>query len=404
MRAFLILLAIPVCAADWPQFGGPTGDFQVKPADLPLRWPEGGPRTLWRRELGDGYSSILVEAGALYTMYRRGEREVITSLSADDGHTLWEYTYDAPLPADFDRINAGIGPRATPLIASDMVFAVGAGGKMHALNRKTGEVVWKRDFTGDFNGKIRINGYAPSPIAWRDSVIVFPSAPNAAIAALRQSTGEVVWKKHSLLVSYATPLTIKVNGREQLVVHFSDEVTGINPESGELLWSHPHANDQQVNAANAVWREDGLLFLSSAYSGGSLMLRLVPDGSTTRVEEIWAQRLVRVHHSNPVRIGDIIYAATGDLGPCPLAATDMLTGRVLWRDRSLQRASLIAIGNQILILDEDGTLALATPGEKGLNVEGKAPVLHSNAWTPPTLVGKRVYLRDRRVIAALAFE
>jgi len=233
---------------------------------------------------------------------------------------------------------------------------------------------------------------------------VFPGAPNAAIAALRQSTGEVVWKKHSFLVSYATPLTIKVAGREQLVAQFSDEVTGINPDSGELLWSHPHANEQKVNAANVVWRDDGLLFLSSAYSGGSLMLRLVPDGSTTRVEEVWAQRLVRVHHSNPVRIGDIIYAATGDLGPCPLAATDMQTGRVFWRDRTFQRASLIAIGNQLLILDEDGTLALATPDEKGLNVKGKAPVLSSNAWTSPTLVGKRVYLRDRGAIAALIFE
>lgn len=412
MRAALILLALrlcipaalPLCAADWPRFGGPTGDFQVTPADSPWRWPEGGPRKLWQRELGDGYSSIVVEGTALYTMYRRGEQEVIVSLSTGDGHTLWEHAYDAPLPADFDRANAGTGPRATPLIAGDLLFAIGAGGKMHALNRKTGELVWKHDLIGDFNGKIRVNGYAPSPIAWRDTVIVFPNAPEAAIAALRQSTGEVVWKKHSFLVSYATPMAIEVGGREQLVAQFSDEVTGINPDSGELLWSHPHTNDQKVNAANVVWRDDGLLFLSSAYSGGSRMLRLTPDGSATKVEELWTQRLVRVHHSNPVRIGGIVYAATGDLGPCPLAATDMQTGRVLWRDRGFPRASLIAIGKQLLILDEDGTLALATPDEKGLNVQGKATVLSSNAWTPPALVGKTIYLRDGRTIAALVFE
>jgi len=404
MRAALILLALPLCAADWPGFGGPTGDFRIAPADSPLRWREGGPRKLWQRDFGDGYSSIVVEGAALYTMYRRGGQEVIASLNAEDGHTLWEYAYDAPLPADFDSVNAGAGPRATPLIAGHRLFAVGAGGTMHALNRETGEVVWKRDFIADFNGKIRVNGYAPSPIAWRDTVIVFPNAPDAAIAALRQSTGEVVWRKHSFLVSYATPLVIKIGGREQLVAQFSDEVTGIDPGSGELLWSHPHTNDEKVNAANPVWMDEGLLFLSSAYSGGSQMLRLAMEGSATKVEEVWSERLVRVHHSDPVRIGDIVYAASGDLGPCPLTAADIRTGRVLWRDRGFQRASLLAIGKQLLILDEDGTLGLAMPGEAGLNVQGKVAVLTSSAWTPPTLVGKRVYLRDRREIVALAFE
>ena len=134
------------------------------------------------------------------------------------------------------------------------------------------------------------------------------------------------------------------------------------------------------------------------------MLRVASEGGALKIEDIWKQRLVRVHHSDPVRIGDIIYAATGDLGPCPLAATDIQTGRVLWRDRRFQRASLIAVGKQLLILDEEGTLALATPDEKGLDVHGEASVLSSNAWTPPTLVGKRVYLRDCHTIAALALE
>lgn len=402
MRAALALLALPLCAAEWRQFGGPTGDFQAEPTNPPLHWAEGAPRKLWQRELGDGYSGIVVDGDSLFTMFRRGDREVIVSLSASDGHTLWEYAYDAPLPADFDRFNAGAGPRATPLVAGDCLFAIGAGGQMHALKRRTGEPLWRRDFVADFDGKIRINGYAPSPIAWRDTVIVFPNAPNGAILALRQSTGEVVWKKHSFMVSYATPLLITVGDLPQLIVQFSDEVAGIEPDSGELLWSHPHANDQKVNAANPVWM-DGLLFLSSAYSGGSQTLRLTANGKVTKVEQVWAQRLVRVHHSDPVRIGGIIFAASGDLGPCPLTAVDMRTGRVLWRNRDFQRSSLVAAGKQLLILDEDGTLALAAPDEQGLNLKGRAAVLSTNAWTPPTLVGRLVYLRDRHSIMALEF-
>lgn len=405
MRAIAILLALPLCAADWPGFGGPTGDFQVAPSEPPLRWPEGGPKKLWQHELGDGYSSIVAAGTTLYTMYRRGDQqEVIVSLDTENGKTLWEYVYDAPLPADFDRFNASTGPRATPLIAGDRLFAVGAGGQMHCLDRRRGEVIWKRDLIRDFGGRLRINGYAPSPIAWRDTVIVFPNAPHAAIAALRQSTGEVLWKRHSFLVSYATPILVRFAGRDQLIAQFSDEVAGLDPDSGDLLWSHPHGNDQKVNAALPVWSGDGLLFLSTAYNGGSRMLRLLAEPGATRVEQLWTQRLVRVHHTDAVRIRDTIYAATGDLGPCPLSATEIQTGHVLWRERGFQEASLVAVGDQLLILDEDGTLALATPGETGLEIHGKTAVLSSNSWTPPTLVGRRVYLRDRRQIAALELQ
>jgi outer membrane protein assembly factor BamB len=400
----LLVLSLCTAAADWPRFGGPTGDFQISPLDSPLRWPDGGPKRLWERPLGEGYSGIVVEGSSLYTMFRREDKqEVVVRLDTETGKTRWEYAYDAPLPADYDRFNS-TGPRATPLIAGDRLFTAGAGGKLHCLDRKTGKVIWSRDIVKDFHGQIRINGYAASPIAWRDTVIVLPWAPDGAIMALRLSDGSVVWKKHSFMVSYATPMVIKFAGHEQLIAQFSDEVTGLNPDSGELLWSFPHTNDQKVNASSPVWSNDGFMFLSSAYSGAGRMLHLFTDGSATKVEEVWSQRLVRVHHSDAVRIGDIIYASSGDNGPCPLAAAEFKTGKVLWRDRSFPKASLIAIGNQLLILDEDGNLALATPGEKGLDVHGKIAVLKSNAWTPPTLVGKRVYMRDRSTIVSFSFE
>ena len=405
MRALALLFAVPlgIAAADWPRFGGPTGDFQVDPSDSLLRWPAAGPNRLWTRPLGEGYSSIVTDGRVLYTMYRRGEQEVVVGLEAETGTTLWEFAYDAPLPADFDRSN-GIGPRGSPLIVGDMLLTAGVAGKLHCLVRKSGKVRWERDLVRDFGGTIRINGYAPSPFAWRDMIIVFPNAPGAAIMALRQLDGSVVWKRHSFTVSYATPILIKLSGREQLIAQFSDEVVGLDPANGDVVWSHRHTNDQKVNVALPVWRNDGLLFLSSAYDGGGRVLRLTADGADTKVEELLTQRLVRVHHSDAVRIRDTVYAATGDFGPCPLAAADIKTGRVLWRDRSFPKASLVAVGDQLLILDEDGMLALATPGEKGLDVHGKTAALTSNAWTPPTLVGQRVYLRDRHTITAFSFK
>lgn len=402
MKCLALLLAIPLCmaAGDWPRFGGPSGDFHVAAS---LSWPANGPKRLWQQPLGEGYSGIVVEGSALYTMYRRGGQEVVVSLDAATGKTLWEFAYDAPLPADFDVGNT-TGPRATPLIAGDTLLTAGAAGRIYSLDRASGKVRWTHDLVKEFGGKIRVNGYTASPVAWKDTIFVFPNAPGAAIMALRQSDGSVVWKKHSYVVSYATPTVIQFGGRDHLVAQFSDEVTGLDPATGNLLWSAPHGNDQKVNVAPALWQNDGLMFVSSAYTGSGRVLRLTGDSASTKVEELWAQRLIRIHHTNAVRIGDVVYGASGDMGPTPLTAANIKTGQLLWRDRGFPRASLIAAGDRLLILDEEGNLALATPGEKGLEVLGKISALTSNAWTAPSLVGKLVYLRDRKTITAFSFE
>src|SRR5205823_1324262 len=124
MKSIVLCVMIPVClgAADWPQFGGPTGDFQAPTDAVPLRWPAGGPKRIWQRPLGEGYSGIVIFGSSLYTMYRRDDKqEVIVSMDTTSGKTLWEYGYDAPLPADFDRHNT-TGPRATPLIVGSLLF------------------------------------------------------------------------------------------------------------------------------------------------------------------------------------------------------------------------------------------------------------------------------------------
>src|SRR6185369_713263 len=184
-RGFLTIAAAPLYAAEWPRFGGPTSDFQIAGADL--SWPPGGPKIRWKRELGAGYSGIAVEGTSLYTMHRRDDQlEVVSCLDADTGKTNWEFSYDAPLPADYDRHN-GTGPRVTPLIDENLMFTVGAGGKMHCIDRRTHKALWSKEFIADFGGSIRVNGYAPSVVGWRDTVIVMPNGPGAAIVALRKS-------------------------------------------------------------------------------------------------------------------------------------------------------------------------------------------------------------------------
>jgi len=389
-------------SSDWTQWGGPNGNFKVEAKGLATAWPETGPRQLWSRDLGDGYSSISVEKDVLYTMYRKGEQDVVIALSAKTGKTLWEYAYDAPFTNTKQyNLEQGPGPRATPIIAGDWVFAVGATSKFHCLEKKTGKVVWKYDLYTDLQGFQRPRGYTITPVAWKNTVIVPVGAPGAAFIAFNQKDGAIVWKKHDFKLSYASPILIKVDGQDQLVAFMNEGPVGIDPNDGALLWSYPHQNSTETNASTPVWGDDNLLFGSSAYDGGSFVLKLTRTGNKTTVQEIWAHKLMRMHFGNVIRLGDTVYGTSGDFGPTPLIAVDIKTGQILWRDRSVAKAELLYTGDRFIALDEDGHLLMATPTPTGLKMQAKVEVLKTNAWTPPTLVGATLYVRDRKTIMAL---
>jgi outer membrane protein assembly factor BamB len=171
--------------------------------------------------------------------------------------------------------------------------------------------------------------------------------------------------------------------------------------NGNLLWSHPHPVEYGLNTTTPVWGVDNLLFVSSGYDGGSRVLKLTRAGDKTTAEELWAHKLMRIQFSNAVRIGDVVYGSSGDFGPAPFTAIDVKTGKVLWRNRSFPRASVLLADGHFIILDEDGQLLLADPKFDGLTVTAKVQMLSTQAWTLPSLAGTRLYLRDRKNILAL---
>jgi outer membrane protein assembly factor BamB len=404
LAILLVVLALSGSASaqsDWPQWGGPQRDFTAPVTGLAGKWPEGGPRQLWRRTLGDGYSAIAVEKDRLFTMYRRGDEEVAIALDATTGKTIWEYPYAAPFTKEYDMSN-GPGPHATPLVAGDLVFTSGATSKLHALNKRTGRLVWSHDLIKEFNGTIRPNGYSCSPLAYKDLILMQVGGAGSALVALRQSDGTVVWRKGDFKNSTSSPIIIKVDGEEQLVAFMFGEIIGVRPATGDLLWSHPHQTDYGLNTSMPIWGPDNLLFVSSGYNGGSRVIKLTRKDGKTIVEEQWFHRLMRVHFGNCIRVGDRVYGSSGDFGPAPLTAVDIKTGKIVWRDRSLGRASLIYADNHFILLDEDGQLALATPTQTGLEIQSKVQLLSKVAWTVPTLAGRTLYIRDRGQILALA--
>jgi len=383
----------------WPQWGGPHRNFMVEAKGLAKTWPASGPPRLWSRPLGQGHSSIIVDSGRLYTMYSRGDQEFVVALDAATGKTIWEKSYAARTAGL--RLENGNGPHSTPLVVGNLLFTAGVIGKLHAFEKQTGNIVWSHDLWQEYGGTRRDRGYSCSPLAYKNTVIVTVGGKGQALMAFDQKTGAVVWKKQDFDLSPSTPTLIKVDGQDQLVTALADHIVGLSPDNGGLLWKHPHQCDWGLNITPPLWGAGNILFISSAYSGGSRGLKLQQSGGQTTVQELWASRRMRVHHSTMIRLGDLVFGSSGDFGPAPMTAVNANTGDVVWQDRSFPKANFVYADGNLVLLDEDGQLALANVSPQGMKVLAKAAVLEHTAWTPPTLAGTNLYVRDRKTMVAL---
>jgi outer membrane protein assembly factor BamB len=398
------LLARPAAAAEsegWPQWGGPGRDFHAPAEPLAVEWPEEGPKRLWSRELGGGYSAIIAVGDRLYTLTREGKDENVVAFRAADGTELWRHHYPAE-PLDGMRLGYGEGPHSTPLWVDGRLFAVGVTGHLSALDAATGELLWQR-FLWPPEGEPAIRrGYASSPIAHGDKVIVQGGGEDSALA-LRQSDGHVVWRATGFRTSPSSPILIEVAGIEQLIIFAADEVVSLAPETGEILWRRGHPANAVYNITSPLWYpEERLLFLTSAYGGGTRVLRLgVAEGEPT-VEELWHHDRFRVHFSNAVRVEGYVYASNGSHSGAFLTAIDLHTGETAWRTREIRRGNLVAAGDKLLVLDEEGRLFLINATPDHLGIYARARLVEAQTWTVPTLVGRRLYLRTEKRL--MAFE
>jgi outer membrane protein assembly factor BamB len=399
---FLVLWLIVAgfaAAADWLQWGGPNRNFRLPTTVNISAWPGSGPKQLWSRDLGDGYSSMLIWGNVLYTMYRQGPSDVAIALDPASGKTIWEAAIEAPHASGMN-IEAGPGPHSTPLIAGGRMFVTTVIGHLAALDAKTGSRLWSHDLWKEYKGNFLERGYSASPLAYKDSIIVPVGGAGRALMAFRQKDGAVLWSKGDFDNSYASPILIRAGGLDQVVSFMAKQVMAADPGNGNVLWSIGHQTMYDINAATPVWCEDaGVLVVSSAYDGGA---RGIEVG--TGAKELWHHQRLRVHHGNMVCANGVVYGSSGDFGPAPLTAVEAKTGSVLWQDRAFAKAAFVLAGDRLFVVDDDGTVAIAKVSRQGLKVLAEAQLLRANAWTVPLVSDSRMFVRDRHKIMALALE
>jgi outer membrane protein assembly factor BamB len=377
----------------WPQWGGVNRNFTVEPRTLSRNWGEDGPPELWSRPLGGGFAGISSDGKSLYSAYRAGDEEIVVALDPRTGKTRWEYRYDAPIPkADYLSTQYGKGPNGTPLVFDGKVVTLGFMGHVVCMDAKKGKLLWSHDLGADFDARIPYFGHATSPLALGDNVLIVAGG----LHAFDLATGKAVWSNNEFQGSYGSPVIVDVGDRQQIVTPVESHLAGFAPETGKTLWSIEHKNQWGTILTTPVIDDSGRVFISAAQVGAMLV---DPSAHETQLR-VWATDATKINHSNAVRVEDVVYASVGGSASF-MTATSLTDGKQAWKKRGFATANLIRVGDEFLLLDFEGELALVEMDGSGMNVITRATINERPTWTPPTLIGSTLFFRDETRIVAL---
>ncbi len=394
LPAILVLalaqLALAQSPADWPQWRGPNRDGISKETGLLKQWPTEGPSLVWKASgAGGGYSSFSVADGKLYTMGLRGDREFVVAFDVATGKEAWATPHGGAF-----RNDRGDGPRGTPTVDGDRVYALGGSGDLSVFDARTGKLVWSKNVLKEFGGSNITWGISESPLVLGNKVLVNAGGPGASIVALNKANGSIIWKSQSDKAGYSSAIPVELNGTTQVVFFTAERAVGLDVKDGRLLWEYGRPANNVANVATPIARGNRV-FISSDYGTGGGVIEIKADN---KAQELWFTKDMRNHHSSSVLIGDYLYGFSSNI----LTAMRFDTGEIAWRDRSVGKGSLVYADGNLYCLSENGVVGLVEATPTGYKEKGRFRIAQGNlpTWTHPVVVGGRLYLRDQDTIYA----
>jgi outer membrane protein assembly factor BamB len=379
--------------AEWPGFRGPRRDGIVRGVRIQTDWSASPPVEVWRRPIGPGWSSFAVGGDLLYTQEQRGEDEIVGCYRASTGEPVWMHRE----ATRFWESNGGPGPRATPTLSNGRVYALGATGILNALDAATGAVVWSRNAASDTGRTLPTWGFAGSPLVVGDVVIV---ATSGTLAAYDVATGEPRWVGPRHGGSYSSPHLATLGGVAQVLLLSPPGAVSVAPADGAVLWEHTWDTGNIVIVQPALTAEGDVLIHALAMTGGAGLRRLaVTHGAAGwSVEERWTSRGLKPYFNDFVVHRGHAYGFDGSI----LACIDLADGQRKWKGGRYGQGQLVLLSDQdvLLVLSEEGELALvgATPDQ--FTELARVPVLQAKTWNHPALVGDVLLIRNGEEMAA----
>ncbi len=384
-------------SGDYAEYRGVKRDGVVAGPALAREWKTQPPRELWRQPVGGGYAGFVVQGGVAVTIEQRRDQEAITCYDAATGAEIWTFFY----PADFEETMGGPGPRATPTIAGDEVFSLGAVGDLVCLDLRTGKKKWNvKALAGNLNIMWAMSG---SPLIYENMVIVNPGAQTPAAKALQaydRSNGKLIWSSGDTKAGYSSPMVATLAGKPQILLFDADCIAGYDPKDGTRLWKKDWPGFNGINVAQPLALGEDKIYVSRSYDvGAGAVLKISVKDGKWQVSDppFWENKYLRCKFTSPVLYQEHIYGLDEGIMVC----LDAKNGKRLWRGGRYGHGQILLTRDLILVLAEDGKLVLvqATPEEH--RELGSIRALPGNkTWNHLALARGIAYLRNHEEMVA----
>ncbi len=395
--AIVFAAGVGAAAQDWPQHLGPERNGVYSGPALADSWGAQGPRVVWRKSVGQGFSGPVVAQGRVILFHRVGNEEVVEALDARTGVPQWRYAYATGYRDDFGFDE---GPRAVPVVTNGTVYTFGAEGQLHALDLAKGTRLWSEDTMRRFKVPKGFFGAAGSPLVEDGRVLANIGGPGAGVVAFDAKTGKVLWTATNDQASYSSAAGATIAGRRFALFLTRAGLLGLDPATGTIEFQRPWRARMasSVNAATPLVIGD-LIFVSAQYGPGAGVLRL--QGGT--LTELWASDdALSNHYATSVHVDGHLYGYHGrqEFNPS-FRAVDLRTGAVRWSEDQFRAGSVLAAANRLVILKETGELILAAASPDRFRPLARAQILPATVRANPALSDGYLFVRNENTLVAL---
>jgi len=395
---------------EWPGWRGPSRDAFSKETGLLKEWRAGGPPLVWKTTgAGVGYSSVAVSGGRILTLGDRDGAQQLIALSEADGKTLWTAKVGPPW-----RDQMG-GPRGTPTVSEDLVYAIGTEGDLVCVEAATGKERWRKSLVSDFGGSMMsMWKFSESPLVDGDRVIVTPGSRAAALVALDKKTGKEIWRAAIPELGpngkdgagYSSVVVSQAAGIRQYVQLLGRGLVGVRAEDGKFLWGYNKVANNVANISTPVVRANWV-FASTGYQAGSVFLELTKSGDGIQAKEVYYldAKTFQNHHGVFVLVGNQVYGGHGHRKGFPICV-ELTTGKVMWggdiRNAGEGSAAVTYADGNLYFRYENGVVILIRATPEGYQEKGSftIPEVRDPSWSHPVIAGGRLYLREQDAVYA----
>ena len=393
----LALIGGSATADNWPGWRGSDRTDVSKESGLLQQWPEGGPKQSWiSKKCGVGYSGFAVVNESVYTMGAYENDERLICLDANTGDVRWRTVMT-------DRVlenGWGDGPRGTPTVDGDRVYAMAGEGTLVCVKADSGDIVWKKNMK-DFGGRVPNWGYTESVLVDEDKVICTPGGDDGTLLALDKLTGEKLWqsKEFTDRADYSSVIVAVHEGVRQYIQLTQKTLVGIAADDGRLLWDYPWPGRTAV-VPTPIYR-DGKVYIACGYGVGCALVTLTKDSA----EEVYENKVMKNHHGGVILVGDHLYGYSDGPG---WVCQDFESGEEVWAEKNALGKGGIACADGLLycVGESSGEVVLIEASPKGWSEKGRFKLTpqseyrspRGKIWTHPTIANGKLYLRDQELV------